>query len=90
MPKITSSGGKGSGGKKAAGGGRRGAPAATAAAPAQKKIGRARVSTKALTEFTTQLSTLQDAGLPLLRSLQILESQQKPGLMKNILLGVIL
>ncbi|MEM0984592.1 MAG: type II secretion system F family protein, partial [Planctomycetota bacterium] len=41
-----------------------------------------------LTLFTRQLSTLQDAGLPLLRSLQILESQQKPGVMKNVLLSV--
>lgn len=47
-----------------------------------------RVKPKYLTLFTRQLSTLQDAGLPLLRSLQILESQQKPGLMKNVLLGV--
>jgi type IV pilus assembly protein PilC len=47
-----------------------------------------KVKPKHLTLFTRQLSTLQDAGLPLLRSLQILESQQKPGLMKNILLGV--
>jgi type IV pilus assembly protein PilC len=46
------------------------------------------VSAKVLTAFTRQLSTLQDAGLPLLRSLQILESQQKPGKLKNILLGV--
>ena len=46
------------------------------------------VNKKQLTLFTRQLSTLQDAGLPLLRSLQILESQQKPGLMKNILVGV--
>ncbi|MFI5381572.1 MAG: type II secretion system F family protein [Tepidisphaerales bacterium] len=43
------------------------------------------VSTKALTAFTRQLSTLQDAGLPILRSLQILEQQQKPGLMKAII-----
>lgn len=42
------------------------------------------VSTKSLTAFTRQLSTLQDAGLPILRSLQILEQQQKPGLMKSI------
>ncbi len=47
-----------------------------------------KVKAKHLTLFTRQLSTLQDAGLPLLRSLQILESQQKPGLMKNVLLGV--
>jgi type IV pilus assembly protein PilC len=46
------------------------------------------VSNKAMTTFTRQLSTLQDAGLPLLRSLQILESQLKPGKLKNILLGV--
>jgi len=43
------------------------------------------VSTKILTAFTRQLSTLQDAGLPILRSLAILEQQQRPGLMKNIL-----
>lgn len=48
-----------------------------------------RVSAKHLTTFTRQLSTLQDAGLPLLRSLQILESQQKPGLLKGILQGVV-
>jgi type IV pilus assembly protein PilC len=41
-------------------------------------------SNKQLTLFTRQLSTLQDAGLPLLRSLQILENQQKPGKLKNI------
>lgn len=46
------------------------------------------VNAKILTTFTRQLSTLQDAGLPLLRSLQILESQQKPGKLKNILVGV--
>jgi type IV pilus assembly protein PilC len=47
-----------------------------------------RVSQKRLTTFTRQLSTLQDAGLPLLRSLQILEQQQKPGQLKNVLSGV--
>jgi len=46
------------------------------------------VNAKQLTLFTRQLSTLQDAGLPLLRSLQILESQQKPGVLKNVLLNV--
>ncbi|NNM24605.1 MAG: type II secretion system F family protein [Phycisphaerales bacterium] len=43
------------------------------------------VNKKKLTNFTRQLSTLQDAGLPLLRSIQILEQQQKPGLLKSIL-----
>jgi type IV pilus assembly protein PilC len=46
------------------------------------------VSKKQLTNFTRQLSTLQDAGLPILRSLQILEQQQKPGLLKAIIGGV--
>lgn len=48
-----------------------------------------KVKPKMLTLFTRQLSTLQDAGLPLLRSLQILESQMKPGLLKNVLIDVV-
>lgn len=66
-------------------------PAAGEGAKLKKKrggMGIGGVSAKNLTAFTRQLSTLQDAGLPLLRSLQILESQQKPGKMKNILIGV--
>ncbi len=43
------------------------------------------VSTKTLTQLTRQLSTLQDAGLPILRSIKILEQQQKPGMLKNVL-----
>ena len=43
------------------------------------------VSTKVLTQFTRQLSTLQDAGLPILRSIKILEQQQRPGMLKNTL-----
>lgn len=54
----------------------------------KKGLSFGKVKPKALTLFTRQLSTLQDAGLPLLRSLQILEGQQRPGLMKNVLLGV--
>ncbi|MCP4710370.1 MAG: type II secretion system F family protein, partial [Planctomycetes bacterium] len=41
-----------------------------------------------LTDFTRQLSTLQDAGLPILRSLRILEQQQKPGTLKAVLRAV--
>ncbi len=44
---------------------------------------------KQLCTFTRQLSTLQDAGLPILRSLRILEGQSKPGPLKNSLIGVI-
>ncbi|MBN2209879.1 MAG: type II secretion system F family protein [Sedimentisphaerales bacterium] len=43
-----------------------------------------RVKVKKLTQFTRQLSTLQDAGLPILRSLRILEQQQKPGTLKKV------
>jgi len=46
------------------------------------------VPRKQLVSFTRQLSTLQDAGLPILRSLQILEQQQRPGLLKAIIGGV--
>jgi len=48
-----------------------------------------RVSSKKLCTFTRQLSTLQDAGLPILRSLRILEGQAKGGVLKNCLIGVI-
>lgn len=41
------------------------------------------VSSKALCTFTRQFSTLQDAGLPILRSLRILEGQMKSGVLKN-------
>lgn len=54
-----------------------------------KTITIGRVSQKNLTLFTRQLSTLQDAGLPILRSLRILYSQQKPGVLKNALSDVI-
>ncbi len=47
------------------------------------------VKPKQLCTFTRQLSTLQDAGLPILRSLRILETQAKPGPLKNSLIGVI-
>ena len=45
-------------------------------------------STKVLTAFTRQLSILQDAGLPILRSLKILEGQSRPGALKNALIDV--
>jgi len=48
-----------------------------------------KISTKQLCTFTRQLSTLQDAGLPILRSLRILEGQCKPGVLKNSLGDVV-
>ena len=43
---------------------------------------------KKMVTFTRQLSILQDAGLPILRSLKILEQQAKPGSLKNALMDV--
>ncbi|MEM9185197.1 MAG: type II secretion system F family protein [Planctomycetota bacterium] len=57
---------------------------AEAAGPAKKQRGFVfgGVKSKELTTFTRQLSILQDAGLPILRSLRILANQGKPGRLK--------
>ena len=47
------------------------------------------VKTKQLVTFTRQFSTLQDAGLPVLRSLKILEGQMRPGALKNALMDIV-
>src|SRR5437868_4388019 len=47
------------------------------------------VKSKQLVTFTRQFSVLQDAGLPVLRSLKILEQQMKPGVLKNALIDVV-
>lgn len=62
-------------------------PTAKAAA-AKTKVRRganAKVKVRLITQFCRQLSTLQDAGLPILRSLRILEEQQKKGGFKRII-----
>src|ERR1044072_6430112 len=46
------------------------------------------VNSKVITAFTRQLSIPQDAGLPILRSLRILENESKPGRFKNSLMDV--
>jgi type IV pilus assembly protein PilC len=46
------------------------------------------VKQRVLTTFTRQLSILQDAGLPILRSLKILEQQAQGGALKNALIDV--
>ena len=47
------------------------------------------VNHKHLVQFTRQFSTLQDAGLPVLRSLKILEHQMRPGVLKNALIDIV-
>ncbi|MBU6276180.1 MAG: type II secretion system F family protein [Planctomycetes bacterium] len=63
---------------------------AAATAGGKRKPGRTfafgKVKGKELTLFTRQLSILQDAGLPILRSLKVLAEMQKPGRLKNSLL----
>lgn len=62
------------------GGGKKAAAPGAGAKKRSSSLGS--VSTKQLTQFTRQLSTLMDAGLPILRSLRILEQQQKPGTLR--------
>jgi type IV pilus assembly protein PilC len=74
------------GGKKA----QKAAEAAAAGGKGKKKAvgGLGKVKNKEIVQFTRQLSTLQDAGLPILRCLRILEQQQKPGMLRLILRNV--
>jgi type IV pilus assembly protein PilC len=55
----------------------------TAKAPARRRR-KAKVSKEAKTQFTVQLATLQDAGMPILRSLRILEGQVAAGPLKDV------
>lgn len=57
----------------------------TAAAAKKRRGAGGKVKIKQVTNFARQLSTLQDAGLPILRSLRILEDQQKAGNFKRII-----
>ena len=59
-----------------------------AAAKKKRSFAIGHVKSKQLTAFTRQLSILQDAGLPILRSLRILEGQAKAGRLKNSLMDV--
>ncbi|MCK6448883.1 MAG: type II secretion system F family protein [Planctomycetes bacterium] len=58
-----------------------------AATPAgePRKRHRGRVAGQTITDFTTQLATLTDAGIPIVKALTILEGQTRPGPFKTIL-----
>jgi type IV pilus assembly protein PilC len=58
---------------------------ARAAAPRKRRGAGGKVKVKLLTQFARQFSTLQDAGLPILRSLRILEEQQRSSKFKRII-----
>jgi type IV pilus assembly protein PilC len=71
--------------KVTVGGAGKKAGAKAAAKPKKRRGAGGKVKIKHITQFARQLSTLQDAGLPILRSLRILEEQQKSGTFKRII-----
>ena len=56
-----------------------------AAAGPKRRRANGRVKLKVVTQFARQMSTLQDAGLAILRSLRILEEQAKKGTFKRVI-----
>ena len=66
---------------------RRAPSAATAEAPrpAGRKRRGGRVKADLITDFTVQLATLTEAGIPIVKSLTILEGQMRPGPFKSVL-----
>ena len=94
---------KGGGGSSAAPAAKKGAKAPKAPAPAKKGGGlnknlsiniklpgflRGRIKTKVLTQFTRQLATLVNAGLPLMRGLDVLKRQMKDPQLNEALTGI--
>ena len=49
---------------------------------------RGKIKTKVLTQFTRQLATLVNAGLPLMRGIEVLKRQMKDAQMKEALDGI--
>jgi len=58
--------------------------AKAAAKPKRRRGAGGKVKVKLIAQFARQLSTLQDAGPPILQSLRILEEQQKSGTFKKV------
>jgi len=61
------------------------AAAKAAAKPKPRRGAGGKVRVKFIAQFARQFSTLQDAGLPILRSLRILQEQQKSGTFKRVI-----
>jgi len=61
------------------------AAARAVAKPKRRPGAGGRVKAKFIAQFARQLSTLQDAGLPILRSLRILQEQQRSGTFKRVI-----
>jgi type IV pilus assembly protein PilC len=56
---------------------------------ARRPRGRRRVSDQLVNDFTVQLATLSEAGIPVVRALTILEGQTRPGPFKNVLADLV-
>src|SRR5215475_12449028 len=59
--------------------------AGPAAAPRAAKRPTGRVPLQLITDFTVQLATLTESGIPIVKSLTILEGQTRPGPFKTVL-----
>lgn len=74
-----------------------GAPASSPASSAppgggpapERRRRRGRVNRQLVTEFTIQLATLTEAGIPIVKALTILEGQTRPGPFKSVLQDVV-
>ena len=67
----------------------RGASGAKGAGPAREKRKRGRVAAQAVNDFTIQLATLSEAGIPVVKALTILEGQTRPGPFKYVLQDIV-
>jgi len=66
-----------------------GAQAPTGGPAAAPRRRRGRVSSQATTDFTLQLATLTEAGIPIAKALAILEGQARPGPLKDVLAALL-
>lgn len=65
------------------------APLAVSSGPGRAPLLSRRVTPRLLSEFTTQLGVLLDAGIPVTRCLRILEGQTPPGAMRRTVAAVL-
>ena len=63
----------------------RGSKGATGGGSSAPRRRGGRVKSQLITDFTVQLSTLSEAGIPVVRALTILEGQTRPGPFKDVL-----
>ncbi len=57
--------------------------------PTREKRKRGRVAAQAVNDFTIQLATLSEAGIPVVKALTILEGQTRPGPFKYVLQDIV-